>query len=168
MDEGTALERFERTVGPDAEEAGAAELPPELTNLKTVKTLPLVLVVFLATLAGSTVAHVLAAAVRRRRHELAVYRALGFTRRMIRTVVQSQGTTIGLVGVLLGIPLGLAMGRLGWRWVADQVPLQFVAPFAVGLTLLVIPAAIALAVLLAVLPARRAARLRPAEVLRTE
>ncbi|MEJ7583781.1 MAG: FtsX-like permease family protein [Acidimicrobiales bacterium] len=131
-------------------------------------TLPLILVGFLTFLAASTLAHVLAAAVRRRRHELAVYRALGFTRRMIRTVLRSQGTTIGLVGLVIGLPLGLAAGRLGWRWVADQVPLQFVAPFAAVLTLLVVPTALVIAVLLAVLPGLRATRLRPGEALRAE
>jgi len=168
VDETAALERFQRVVGPYAEETGPAALPAELTNLKTVKTLPIVLVAFLAVLAASTLAHVLAAAVRRRRHELAVYRTLGFTRRMIRTVLRSQGTTTGSIGLAVGIPLGLALGRLCWKWLADQVPLQFVAPFAVGLTLLVIPAAIIIAMLLAVLPGRGAVRLRPAEILRTE
>lgn len=168
VDEAAALGRFQGAVAPLAEEVGPAELPSELTNLKTVRTLPIVLVAFLAALAASTLAHVLAAAVRRRRQEIAVYRALGFTRRMIRTVLRSQGTTIGLIGLLVGIPLGLAAGRLGWKWVADQVPLQFVSPFALGLTLLVIPAALFAAMLLAVLPGRRAARLHPAEALRTE
>jgi ABC-type antimicrobial peptide transport system permease subunit len=106
--------------------------------------------------------------VRRRRHEFAVYRTLGFTRKMIRTVLRSQGTAIGLAGLVVGIPLGLAAGRLGWNWVADRVPLQFVSPFAVGLTLLVIPAAILMTMLLAELPGRRAARLHPANALHTE
>lgn len=29
----------------------------------------------------------------------------------------------GLVALLLGIPLGIAIGRVAWRWVAESTPL---------------------------------------------
>ena len=59
-------------------------------------------------------------------------------------------------------------GRLSWRWVANSTPLLYVAPFAAVAVIVVIPAALTLANVLAAVPARRAARLRPGDVLRTE
>ena len=82
--------------------------------------------------------------------------------------VSSQSTTVGLVGLLVGIPLGLAVGRLAWTWVADEVPLVYVSPVALVAMALTIPAALLVTNLVAALPGRRAARLAPATVLRTE
>jgi ABC-type antimicrobial peptide transport system permease subunit len=97
-----------------------------------------------------------------------VLRSLGFTRRMTYGVVSSQSTTVGLVGLVIGIPLGLAVGRLAWTWVADEVPLVYVSPVALVAVGLVIPIALVVANLIAALPGRRASRLAPATVLRTE
>jgi hypothetical protein len=52
--------------------------------------------------------------------------------------------------------------------VADSVPLQVVPPFAALAVLLLVPAALVVANAVAVWPGRRVARLRPAQVLRTE
>jgi ABC-type antimicrobial peptide transport system permease subunit len=106
--------------------------------------------------------------IRHRRHDFAVLRALGATRRQIRSVVASQATTIGLVGIVIGVPLGLVLGRAGWRWVADSVPFIDDSPVAVLATILVVPAVLVAVNLLAGVPARGAARAHPAEVLRTE
>jgi putative ABC transport system permease protein len=97
-----------------------------------------------------------------------VLRAVGATRRQIRLIVASQATTIGGVGVLVGVPLGLVVGRIGWRWVADSVPFVDDSPAAVLAMVVVVPAVLAAVNLVAGLPARRAATAHPAEVLRTE
>jgi ABC-type lipoprotein release transport system permease subunit len=83
-------------------------------------------------------------------------------------VLNAQGTAIGIVGLVLGVPLGVALGRIGWRLVSDQVPLANVPPFAFLVVVLIVPATVLLTNALAVWPGRRVARLRPAEVLRTE
>ena len=56
--------------------------------------LPLALSAFLAVLAVGAVGHALSIAVRRRRHELAVLRALGLTRRQSRLVIVTQATLL--------------------------------------------------------------------------
>ncbi|MBA3955719.1 MAG: FtsX-like permease family protein [Acidimicrobiia bacterium] len=145
-----------------------AELPPELTNLDNVRSLPVVLAAFLVALAVSTLAHGLATTVRRRRHQFAVLRALGFTRAMTRAVVGSHSTTVALVGLALGIPLGLVAGRLGWTWVAGEVPLQYVSPVRAGLVVILVPAGVALAIVVAAIPGWWASRMHPAQVLRSE
>jgi FtsX-like permease family protein len=136
--------------------------------VKDVAVLPLALSAFLAVLAVGAVGHALSIAVSRRSHELAVLRALGLTRRQSRLVVGTQATLLALVGILFGIPLGLALGRVLWHAAADMTPLAYQPPLAALALLLIVPAALLVANLLAAWPARRAARLRPAHVLRTE
>jgi ABC-type lipoprotein release transport system permease subunit len=68
----------------------------------------------------------------------------------------------------VGVPLGIAAGRTGWDWVAESVPLQAVPPFAAVAVVLLVPVALALANAVALWPGRRVARLRPAQVLRSE
>jgi predicted lysophospholipase L1 biosynthesis ABC-type transport system permease subunit len=155
-------------VGDRAVEVLPADVPPELANLRNVRTLPVVLSVVLAVLAVAALGHVLLTSARRRRRDFAVLRALGLTRRGGRVVLNAQGTAVGLVGLVLGVPLGIAAGRRGWDWVASSVPLRAVPPFAAVAVLLLVPIALVVANVVAVWPGRRVARLRPAQVLRTE
>jgi FtsX-like permease family protein len=140
----------------------------ELTELRQVRVLPIVLGLFLALLAVGAVGHALATAVRRRSHDLAVLRAVGMTQWQSRGVVVTQASVLALVGLAFGVPLGLAIGRTVWRAVADYTPVQYVPPLAVTAVLLVVPAALLIANALAAWPGHRAARLRIAHVLRTE
>src|SRR6185436_6947665 len=145
-----------------------AVLPTAVVTLGRLRSLPLALGVFFALLASATVAHALVTTVRRRRHELAVMRSIGFTRGQSRVAIAWQATLIAAAGVVVGVPLGIVTGRLMWRWLAHNFPVVYVPPLAAVAVLLVVPAAIAVANLLAAWPARSAARIRPAEALRTE
>jgi hypothetical protein len=82
--------------------------------------------------------------------------------------VASQATTIAAIGLLIGLPLGLAVGRFAWNVFAEDLGVVPETITPVELTALVVPAAILLANLIAALPARSAAHTRPALVLRTE
>jgi ABC-type antimicrobial peptide transport system permease subunit len=136
--------------------------------VRDVAALPLALSAFLAVLAVGAVGHALSIAVRRRHHELAVLRALGLTRRQSRLVIVTQATLLAVIGLAFGIPLGVALGRTLWRAAADMAPLAYVPPLAPWALLLIAPVALLAANLLAAWPARRAARLRTAQILRTE
>jgi hypothetical protein len=140
----------------------------EAAQLRNVEVLPVVLGLFLALLAVGAVGHALATAVRRRRHDVAVLRALGMTRGQCRAVVVTQATVLAAVGLLIGAPLGVALGRVLWRLVADITPLQYVAPVALLAVLLAVPVAVLVANALAAWPGHLAARLRVAHVLRAE
>ena len=72
------------------------------------------------------------------------------------------------VALMVGIPAGVVVGRWGWVTFADQLAVFPVPRVPVSAVLLVIPTTIAIAGLIASLPARAAARTRPAIVLRTE
>jgi FtsX-like permease family len=144
--------------------------PPleQVQAVRDVAALPLALSAFLAVLAIGAVGHALSIAVRRRRHELAVLRALGLTRRQSRLVIFTQATLLAVIGLAFGIPLGIALGRTLWRAAADMTPLAYHPPVALWALALIGPVALVAANLLAAWPARRAARLRTAHILRTE
>ena len=167
-DKATAFARLAQAEGTSVGSVAPPDVPLELSNLRNIRVLPKLLMGFLALLAAAAVAHVLTTSVRRRRRDFAVLRALGMTRRTTRSIINLQGTAIAVVGLAVGIPLGIAIGRLGWHLIADRVPLRYVQPLAVAATILVVPAALALVNVLALAPGRRAARLQPAQVLHTE
>jgi ABC-type lipoprotein release transport system permease subunit len=145
-----------------------SQVPTEVAEIRQVRLLPIVLGIFLALLAVGAVGHALATAVRRRSHDIAVLRALGMTQWQCRWVVVTQASVLALIGLVFGIPLGLAIGRTVWRAVADYTPLQYIPPIAAWVLLLVGPAALLVANLLAAWPGQRAARLRISHILRAE
>jgi ABC-type lipoprotein release transport system permease subunit len=145
-----------------------AQTPTEVAEIRQVRLLPIVLGIFLALLAVGAVGHALSTAVRRRSHDLAVLRALGMTQWQCRWVVVTQASVLAVIGLLFGVPVGLALGRTVWRAVADYTPLQYVPPIAAWVLLLVGPAALLIANLLAAWPGQRAARLRISHILRAE
>ncbi|MDT3438233.1 ABC transporter permease [Pseudofrankia sp. BMG5.37] len=137
-------------------------------RFRGIADLPRFLGVFLGLLAVGAVGHALFVGVRRRRHEVAVLRALGTTRWQARAIVLTQAAVIVVVGLVVGLPVGVLLGRALWRAVATSTPLIYAPPVAVLPLALVVPAVIVTAGALASVPARRAARLRVPDVLRAE
>ena len=145
-----------------------AQRPGDVENFGQVENLPLILAGLLAALAAATLAHTLVSAVRRRRRALAILKTIGFVVPQVRRVVTWQATTLVCAALLVAVPLGVAAGRWGWTLFAEQlgaVP-EAVTP-SVALLLLV-PAAVVLANLVAVVPAWMAGRAPPALALRAE
>jgi ABC-type antimicrobial peptide transport system permease subunit len=149
-------------------QASVVEMPIELDNLATVRRHPFLLAAFLALLAVLSLSHVMATTVRRRRHDFAVLRALGLGRRPTRLILNAQSTAITLFGLIIGTPIGVVVGRGGWRWVADRLSVEYVAPAALLALAASVPIAMLLVNALAVWPGRRLARMRLAEQLRAE
>ena len=140
----------------------------DLANLQRISSLPNVLGALLAVVAAGTLAHTLISSVRRRRRDLAILRTLGFVRGQVRMTVVWQATTIVLIALAIGLPLGAIAGRWAWGLFVDQlgyVRLSIVPLIAILLT---IPAAIILSNIISSIPARAAARTQPALVLRAE
>jgi hypothetical protein len=141
---------------------------PDVQVIKDLELLPLALGAFLALLALGAVGHALSIAVNRRRHELAVLRALGMTRAQTRIAVATQASVLAMIGLAFGVPLGVALGRVIWRLVTGFTPLAYHPPLAVLALLLIGPIALLAANTLAAWPQHHAARLRTGQVLRTE
>jgi ABC-type lipoprotein release transport system permease subunit len=139
-----------------------------VAELLQVRSIPIFLAGFLLIMALGAVGHALSTAVRRRSHDVAVLRALGMSRRQSRLIVTTQATLLALVGLAVGIPLGAAVGRTVWRYVAERTPLFYLPPKMLAILILLVPLAFLAVNLLAIGPSRRAARLQLAEALRTE
>lgn len=143
-------------------------VPVEVERLRRIAWLPTTLAALLGGLGLLAIGHALATAVRRRRHELALLKTLGFTRSQVRATVAWQATTLASVGLVIGIPTGLIIGRFVWRLVADGLGISTTAAIPAPALLITIPAVLVLVNLIALFPARAAARTRPAVALRSE
>ncbi len=122
----------------------------------------------LALLALGLLVHVLVSSVRRRRRDLAVLKTLGFVRREVSAVTAWQATTMAAIALLIGLPLGMALGSLVWRLFAEQLGVAPDVSLPLITVLVAVPATLLLANVTAAVPALLAARTHPAAVLRSE
>ena len=144
------------------------ERPAEIVIYRTMGSAPALLGAALAAGAILALGLTLLSSVRRRRRELALLKTLGFTARQLAATVAWQASIVILIGLVLGVPLGIAAGRALWTRFADAlhvIPLPTVD--ALAITLVVI-GALVLANLVAAVPGWRAARTRAAAVLHAE
>ena len=141
----------------------------ELSALSRSSGLPVLLTTVLLLMAIATLVHALGSSIRKRRHDLAILKTLGFVRGQVRATVAWQATTLIVIALAIGIPLGIAAGRWSWRWFADTLGVvpDPTSPLLI-VTVLVPISAILLANVIAAVPARAAARTQAAVVLRTE
>jgi ABC-type lipoprotein release transport system permease subunit len=168
VDQDAALDRL-RAFGERVDVMPAGEqVPSNVDNLDELGALPWVLAVFLALLAAIAAVHVLMSTTRRRRHDLAVLRVLGFIAGQVRSTLRWQALTVAGVGLLAGVPAGVFAGRRIWSALADSVGVVDDWTFPWLTVAVVVPAALGVAVLLAIAPGRAAARLSPGRVLRAE
>jgi hypothetical protein len=139
-----------------------------IQNLTRVRSAPWLLAFVMALLATAALAHALILSVRGRRHELAVLKALGFSRGQVMSSVAWQASFVALFAVVIGVPLGIVGGQWGWRALARSVGV--VSPpahvFLIGVACCV--GLLLIANLVALFPGRSAAVQRPARLLRTE
>jgi predicted lysophospholipase L1 biosynthesis ABC-type transport system permease subunit len=154
------------------EDAKAAGLYPKdaavIAGLGSAQRIPLALSGLLALAAIGTLVHVLVTSIRRRRRDLAILKTLGFVRRQVSATVAWQASTLAAIALVIGLPLGVAVGRWGWTLYADAngalpVPVVDLPPLLVA-----IPVTLLLANLIALIPGRLAASTRPAAVFRWE
>jgi FtsX-like permease family len=142
--------------------------PSSIGDFGGIQGLPTLLAALLALTAAAALAHALVTSVRRRRRELAILKTLGFVRGQILAAVTWQATTLAGVGLLVGLPLGVALGRFAWNLFAENLGVVPEPIVPAGSTLLIIPATLLLAILIAAIPGRMAARTQPALALRAE
>ncbi len=142
--------------------------PADVENLRRVQGLPFLLAATVGLLALGTLANTLVTCVRRRRRDLATFATLGFRPRQIASTVAWQATTIAVIALVVGIPLGIAAGRTVWALIMETIgtSVPAVTPWT---TLGLLALAVFLgANIIAALPARAASRTHPATTLRSE
>ena len=142
--------------------------PEEIVNSGSIETIPAVLGASLAAGAALALGITLVASVRRRRRDFAVLRTLGLSGRQLASIVAWQSTVTVTIGTIVGIPLGIVLGRVLWNAFAEAIHAVPV-PTVSALTIVAIAiGAVVLANVVAAVPARLAARTRTAVLLRAE
>lgn len=142
--------------------------PGDLSSIRSISNVPLVLAGLLAAMSAATLAHTLVTSIRRRRRDFALLRTLGFVRRQVHVTVAWQASTLVLVALAIGIPIGVAAGRWGWRLFTDSLGVVPQPVISWAVLCVLVPATLVLANLIAFIPGRIAGRVRPAVVLRAE
>jgi putative ABC transport system permease protein len=106
--------------------------------------------------------------VRTHRRDLAVLKTLGFTRSQVAGTTAWQGTVFVALALVVGVPLGIGLGRWAWQLVAEQLGVVSAPEVPLLAILALVPGALVVANLAAAVPGWLAARIGPAEALRAE
>jgi putative ABC transport system permease protein len=146
----------------DADEL-TAEVRHSVDQMLGLVTALLLLAVIVAILG---IVNTLVLSVVERTRELGLLRAVGGTRRQVRTVVRRESVLMSLLGALTGVALGTGAGVALSRALQDQGISVVTVPGATLLVYLVV--ATAVGVLAAIGPARRAARVDVLTAITTE
>jgi hypothetical protein len=157
---------------PDAEGDTVAVIgvqrPAQIVNYRSIGSTPIILAVGIAAGAIVALGITLIASVRHRRRDLAVLKVLGFTPRQLSAVVAWQSTVAAFVGVIVGVPCGIILGRQLWTAFARGINAVPDASVPVVPVILVGIGALLFANGIAAIPGRLAARTPTALVLRAE
>jgi putative ABC transport system permease protein len=102
------------------------------------------------------IANTLALSIHERTRELGMLRAIGMTRRQVRSMIRYEAVITALIGAILGMVLGVIFAALIAQPLKDD---GFTLSYPIGLLVLLLALAALAGVLAAILPARRASRL---------
>ena len=107
----------------------------------------------------------------RRRPEIGVVRSLGASRRMVTAAFLGEAAVLGLVGAVVGVPLGRLMARVAVGLIGGTVNALYVSSrpgeivLTAGSVLLALGLGVGLAVVSALAPAREAALVSPVDAM---
>ena len=174
IEDPAAAETFAQTL---ANETGLYATPWQglfgglVQQLELQRTLISVVVFLIVLVAAMGIANILILTVAEKTEEIAILRAIGASERQVLAVFTTEGLLLGGGGTLLGALLGLGLS-LYFKFQPYPLPgdLYFITQLPVELRLLdfawVCTVSLITSVIAALLPARRASRLDPAEILR--
>ena len=142
--------------------------PDNLVNFGQAVNFPLILGFVLVVFGLATLLHVLVVSVARRRRELGLLKAIGLVRRQVVAAVRWQATTVALVGLVVGLPVGVVAGREVWQAFAVNLGVVPVTVIQVSTLAVLSIGVLLVANALAIGPAFVSARAKPNSLLRTE
>jgi len=154
------------TAFPTAEVLNQQELKENREDqIQQLVNLVFVLLVLAIAISLFGIANTLALSIHERTRELGMLRAIGMSRRQVRTMIRYEAVITALIGAILGTVLGIVFAALIAQPLKDE---GFTLSYPVGsLVVLLVLAALA-GVLAAIAPARRASRLDVLESLQYE
>lgn len=144
------------------------ERPTDIVALQRVRSTPLVLALLLAGLILVQVVITLFTSSRRRRHDLALLKTVGFLRRQVAGAVAWQTVTFAFIALAIGVPLGIAAGRVLWTTLADRLGAVAEPVTPLATLALLVGGTLVVGGLLAFAGGAVLARTRPAQALRSE
>ena len=142
--------------------------PTALVNFGEAVNFPLIFGAMLAVFGAATLVHLLVVSVSRRRREFGLLKALGFVNGQVAATVAWQATTVAIVGIVIGVPLGILIGRATWSAFASNLGFVPVSIVQGWLLAALIAGILVAANLLAALPALAARRFQAGQLLRTQ
>jgi FtsX-like permease family len=110
----------ERGVPVDVQNSGRFR-PATIINVERVRTIPFLLAGLLAALAVLSLVHVMITSRRRRRRDFAVLSALGADPGWVRRAIHWQASSFTIVPLVIGLPLGVLLGRLVFIGFAESM-----------------------------------------------
>jgi ABC-type antimicrobial peptide transport system permease subunit len=119
-------------------------------------------------LGAATLLHFGVVSARRHSRHLAVLRALGMRRRDCVRVLAWHALLVAGTALVVGVPLGIAAGRVAWLAIADGLHVVPVATLPPPATALIAVVVIGAALVAASVPGRFTTRHAPAMALRAE
>jgi lipoprotein-releasing system permease protein len=147
------------------------EATEDLMSTLTIRNIIMYTVVSaVLVVAGFGIYNVISTVVMEKRRDIAILKSMGFRAGDIQQVFVLEGVLLGIVGCVFGLALGVVLmyglGQITFRYPGGSDPVRM--PMDWGILQFVIAASFAMgaSVLAAFLPARRGARVHPAEILR--
>lgn len=139
-----------------------------LTGLRSQNASSIMIQTFVVLAVALGIASVLAVSVVQKSREIGILRATGTSTRQVLRIFLMQGAILGLLGSAMGVALGIALG-LFFSNLARNPDGTPTFPVSLDAVLYLRSAALAVGVGLAaaLLPARRAARMNPADIIRS-
>ena len=163
VDRGSALSRLESRY-----EAFDPVAPDKVADLARTRVVPYAIAAVAVLVGVVALIHLLAASIRDRGRDLAVMKAIGLRRSQVMATVLWQSVSVSVAGLVVGLPLGIAVGRWAWTIAAEDLGVLQVTVIPVVPLAATIPAALLVAAVAALAPAGRAARTQAAQALRAE
>jgi len=165
-DKAALLERFGQEFGLFS--GTDFELQDRLLDVEGMEATPVLITALTGFLGAATLLHFGVVAARRHSRHLAVLRSLGMRRRECVRVLAWYVVLIAGAALLVGVPLGIAAGRIAWLAIADGLHVVPVATLPPPATALIAVVVLGAALVTAGVPGRLTTRHAPASALRAE
>jgi putative ABC transport system permease protein len=144
-----------------------ASRPSSVAALVDLRSVTALVAAIVGALGLAVAAYALMLSVRRRRGELAVLRALGLRPGQASEVLSAQAATLATLALVLGLPMGVVVGRILWSVIAE--PSNVLVRVDIGSAVGVAGATMAILILtISLWPGWRARRIDVAGALRSE
>ncbi len=151
------------TAGSEIEYVGEAN---DVATFRTITTTIAVLGFLIVAMSMVGLANAMTMSVIERTREIGILRCVGARARDVRRIFGAEGVALAVLGWALGIPIGYLLDRLLVWLVREVVNVEVPVMFPPGNLLLALGGTVVLALVVILVPLRRAMRLKPGDALR--